>query len=105
MERLTLFHGTVQEAAAKQGHGGFDGYNLSDIFEYLSSEQCEAIYRTLLQQANPGARFAYWNMLVPRRLSENLSDQVRFLEEESLRLFRRDRAFFYSRFIIEEVQP
>jgi S-adenosylmethionine-diacylglycerol 3-amino-3-carboxypropyl transferase len=36
MQNLTLYHGPIQEAAHAHGAGGFDGFNLSDIFEYLS---------------------------------------------------------------------
>ena len=54
---------------ASTGAPGFDGYNLSDIFEYLDPETSAAVYGRLLDAARPGARFAYWNMLVPRRLA------------------------------------
>jgi S-adenosylmethionine-diacylglycerol 3-amino-3-carboxypropyl transferase len=52
--------------------------------------------------ARPGARFAYWNMLVPRRLGTSFPDRIRLLENEARELFARDQAFFYSAFILEE---
>ncbi len=107
-DRLTLHLGPIDEAAeAYRGDGsvgsrGFDGFNLSDIFEYLDEPTSAAVYGRLLDAARPGARFAYWNMLVPRRLSTAFPDRVRYLETESRELFAKDLAFFYSAFIVEE---
>lgn len=103
LDRLTLFEGSVEEAAAAHRGPGFDGFNLSDIFEYIDPENSAAIYGRLLETARPGARFAYWNMLVPRRLGTSFPERVRPLEDEARELFARDRAFFYSAFVLEEV--
>ena len=91
-------------AAGVTSHGPFDGFNLSDIFEYLDEPTCAAIYETLLGAARPAARFAYWNMLVPRRRPDSTIDRVRSLTERAEALFAVDRAFFYSAFVLEEVK-
>jgi S-adenosylmethionine-diacylglycerol 3-amino-3-carboxypropyl transferase len=105
LARLTLHRGSVEEAAAAHGGpAGFDGYNLSDIFEYLDPETCRKIYGELLRRARTGARFAYWNMLVPRRAPGEHAGKVRHLEELSRGLLERDLAFFYSAFVVEEVR-
>jgi len=101
LDKLTLFEGPIDEAA-KSGEG-FDGFNLSDIFEYLDEPTSTEVYARLLETARPGARFAYWNMLVPRRLSTAFPGRVRYLEAESRELFARDLAWFYSAFVVEEV--
>lgn len=104
LDRLVLFEGPVDEAAREhRGDSGFDGFNLSDIFEYLDEPASAEVYGALLETARPGARFAYWNMLVPRRLSSAFPGRVRYLEEESRELLAKDLAFFYSAFIVEEV--
>ncbi|HLX06451.1 MAG TPA: DUF3419 family protein [Thermoanaerobaculia bacterium] len=115
-EALALHLGAIDEvgAAIVAGGGGrFDGFNLSDIFEYLDPPACARIFRGLLAAANPGARLAYWNMLVPRRCpppepaaaspGAATAPRVRPLDEEAAALFARDRAFFYSAFVLEEV--
>jgi S-adenosylmethionine-diacylglycerol 3-amino-3-carboxypropyl transferase len=102
LDRLVLFRGTVQDAAREHGAGGFDGFNLSDIFEYLDPPTCREVYGPLLDVARPTARLAYWNMLVPRSCPGEFEHRVRSLTEEANRLFRRDLAFFYSAFILEE---
>ena len=103
LEWLTLFRGSIEDAAREYGDDGFDGYNLSDIFEYLPENICQRIYEQLLAVARPRARLAYWNMLVPRTCPAPLSHRVRRLSELDQRLFERDLAFFYSAFVVEEV--
>jgi len=49
------------------------------------------------------ARLAYWNMLVPRRFSNQIT-QLTYIEDLSKKLFAEDKAFFYSDFIVEEVR-
>jgi len=102
LDRLTLFHGPVEEAAAKYGGAGFDGFNLSDIFEYLSPEACRELYAALLGTARSGARLVYWNMLAPRSCPGELLSRVRPLAELAARLHALDMAFFYTTFVVEE---
>jgi S-adenosylmethionine-diacylglycerol 3-amino-3-carboxypropyl transferase len=103
LERLTLVEGAIEEAARVHRDQGFDGFNLSDLFEYLDPATCERVYGTLLESARPGARLAYWNMMVPRRCPEPLRARVRPLDAVAAPLFRADRAFFYRAFVVEEV--
>ncbi len=78
-------------------------YNLSDIFEYMSEENYQMLLERLVSAANPGARLAYWNMLVPRQRPESMSGRLRSLSDVAATLHQQDKAFFYSRFVLEEV--
>ncbi len=69
----------------------------------MSEESTTDLLECVTRHANPGARLAYWNMLAPRSRPPSLADRLRPLREEAQRLFLQDKAFFYSRFIIEEV--
>lgn len=100
---LVLFRGSVQQAARAHAGHGFDGFNLSDIFEYVDTPTFSSIYGALLDVARPNARLAYWNMLAPRSCPNEFRSRVRRLQEEARRLFARDQAFFYSAFVLEEV--
>jgi len=102
-DRLTLHHGPIDESAEVHAGAGFDGFNLSDMFEYLDPAACEAVYERLLESARPGALFAYWNLLVPRRVPRRFADRVTPLAERARELFARDRAFFYQDFVLEEL--
>lgn len=99
LDKLTLVRGSIDEAAV----GRFDGFYLSDIFEYVDEQTHEAMYERLLNASNPGARLAYWNLLVPRRVPVRFASRVQELREEANALFARDLAFFYSAFVLEEV--
>ncbi|HVC94002.1 MAG TPA: DUF3419 family protein [Pirellulales bacterium] len=103
LEGLTLFHGSIEQAGREHGAGGFDGFNLSDIFEYLDADTSCRLYRELVDLARPGARFAYWNTLVARSCPADLIGRVRPLKELAHELFARDRAFFYSNFEVDEL--
>ena len=81
----------------------YDAFNLSDIFEYMSEANTLDLLERILAGANPGARLAYWNMLAPRSRPEVLSARLKSFDDEAGRLFAGDRAFFYSRFVVEEV--
>jgi len=103
LDRLILHQGSIQDAAKKYGSEKFDGFNLSDIFEYLDEPACVEIYGTLLNYSRSGARLAYWNMLVPRQCPKKFENRVEYKTALSEDLFARDKAFFYSKFIVEEV--
>jgi S-adenosylmethionine-diacylglycerol 3-amino-3-carboxypropyl transferase len=101
VERIRVHRGPVEEAARAAG-GRFDAFNLSDIFEYMDPSDHERVYAALLETARPGARFAYWNLLVPRRRPSSLAERVRSLAAQAEALSSRDRAFFFSAFVLEE---
>jgi len=103
--RLHLYHGGIENAAMAHGSDGFDGFNLSDIFEYLPDNAAEALYAQLIHTARPHARLAYWNLLVPRTCPPSLRDRVRPLSDLAAKLHASDRTFFYSAFHIDEVLP
>jgi len=98
LHRLRVVEGAVQEAA-----GPFHGMNLSDIFEYMSVPEFESVYAALLDRAAPGARLAYWNMLVVRDRPAREQGRARPLAELSATLHARDRAWFYRAFRVDEV--
>lgn len=98
LERLSWRLGPAETAP-----GPFDGFNLSDIFEYMAPDEHERVYRELVTRARPGARLVYWNMLAPRRRPEALRERVRELEELARELHARDRAWFYQSLRVDEV--
>jgi len=81
-----------------------DGFNLSDIFEYMSRETFEKVYGKIVGAANRGARLVYWNMMAPRRMPEVFGSRVSRLTSLERRGKAEDKAFFYSDFVVEEVR-
>ncbi len=102
LDRLEWRCCTLEEFL-ESSRGAFDAFNLSDIFEYISVETYERLLRLIIRAAKPGARLAYWNMLVPRRRPDSLAAFLDPLKQLSDSLFAREKAFFYSAFVVEEV--
>ncbi|WP_298961455.1 DUF3419 family protein [uncultured Roseibium sp.] len=98
LDRITLIEGAVD----RTNLGQFDGFNLSDIFEYMSLEETEEVYERLLSVANARSRFVYWNMMAPRSAPPVFSDRVRRLSELETQLKQLDKAFFYADLVVEE---
>ncbi|MEM7384146.1 MAG: DUF3419 family protein [Verrucomicrobiota bacterium] len=103
IDRLEWRLGSIEDAIGELGPDSVARFNLSDIFEYMSEENFHKLLEKLTHAATPGARLAYWNMLAPRCRPEIMADRLRPLEELSRTLHLKDKAFFYSRFVVEEV--
>jgi S-adenosylmethionine-diacylglycerol 3-amino-3-carboxypropyl transferase len=101
--KLVLFKGGIAEALEAHRSRKFDGFNLSDIFEYMSYSDYVQLLRLLIEGSNPGARLAYWNMLADRLPPAECRGRLEPLEERALQLFQQDKTFFYKAFRIEEV--
>lgn len=102
IDRLVIFKGDLREALQREQKTMFDGFNLSDIFEYMSYNQYEEEVKGILGHANPGARLVYWNMLADRKHINGLEKKMRFLDKEAAELFKQDKAFFYKSLIVGE---
>jgi S-adenosylmethionine:diacylglycerol 3-amino-3-carboxypropyl transferase len=103
LNRLEWHRKPIEQIAPQLDGDKIDRANLSDIFEYMSVENTRLLLGSLADNATDGARFAYWNMIVPRKGAEYLPRRLRPLSELSSRLFERDKAFFYRDFVVEEV--
>lgn len=103
LDRLEWRQRSLEDHIAAAPGETFDRCNLSNVFEYMSEPNYHATLDRLLVHANDGARFAYWNLFVPRSRPEGLAHRLRPLTDLAARLYRQDRAFFYSRFVVEEV--
>ena len=101
LDRLDIRQGAL-EAFVSTGEKA-DGFNLSDIFEYMTLETFAAVYGSIVDAARPGARLVYWNMMAPRRVPSAFAARVRRMAEVEARGKAADKAFFYSDFVVEEV--
>lgn len=101
VDRLKLIKGNTIDALDMLNIN-FDCFNLSDIFEYMDPDTFKKNTEKLLCHSNSGARFAYWNMLVERRMSSIYPEDLHYNEGLSNDLFKRDKAFFYKSFYLEE---
>jgi len=79
----------------------YDAYCLSNIFEYISDEQFKAIAESWAEHIPADAKLAYWNLMAPRSFSE-IDPQHYIYDTLCDELTKRDKGFFYSRFITEQ---
>lgn len=99
IDRIRLVQAPIETA----GEGPFDGFNLSDIFEYMAPSEHARCYAALVDRAAPGARLVYWNLLAPRARPDALADRVHPLRETADALHARDLAWFYGALHVDRV--
>jgi len=102
LDRIEIRPGSL-EAFVSTGEKA-NGFNLSDIFEYMSPEVYAQVYGSILKASAPKARLVYWNMMAPRRVPAAFANKVKTLTDLEDVLKTQDKAFFYSDFVIEEIQ-
>ncbi|TLV02919.1 DUF3419 family protein [Dyadobacter luticola] len=100
---LHLKQGFAQDAMTDFGR--FHAMNLSDIFEYMDEKLFKTTSETLIKGMEKGGKLAYWNLMVPRRISAILPGKVEFCRDISENLSRIDKGFFYNQFILNRVRP
>lgn len=103
LDRLEWHNVALEDYLADAGAAQFDGFNLSNIFEYMGLPAYHALLAQLIRAARPGARLVYWNLLAPRRRPADLAGALIALDSLAVNLHRQDRAFFYSALVIEQV--
>ncbi len=103
LDRLEWHCLSIEELLEAEPELRVDCHNLSDIFEYMSDDYFHELLSKLIAHSREGARFAYWNMLVPRSRPPGLADKLISNHELAERLHLEDKAFFYSRFVVETV--
>jgi S-adenosylmethionine-diacylglycerol 3-amino-3-carboxypropyl transferase len=105
LDRLEWQCTSMEDFLASVGRGAIDRFNLSDIFEYISEENYASMLEQLVRAGRPGGRLVYWNMLAPRSRPAAFAALLQPLTELAQQLYLKDKAFFYSAFIIEEILP
>jgi S-adenosylmethionine-diacylglycerol 3-amino-3-carboxypropyl transferase len=103
LNKLIIFQGNVIEALQAHSELKFDGFNLSDIFEYMSYDQYTNELLYILGASTKGARLVYWNMLVDRQAPEKIRDKLQPMYDIMLELFPLNKAFFYKSLVVERV--
>ena len=90
LDRLEWGCQSVEDFLASSDAPAADRFNLSNIFEYMSEANYYALLERLVRHARPGARLAYWNMLVPRTRPASMADRLEPLTDLSARLFAEE---------------
>ncbi len=102
IDKISLHSKTVEEFVQDPKIEPITKFNLSDIFEYMSDEQMQKIVEQIIKHSPKGTRLAYWNMLADKQASKYFDD-LKLNEELSDDLWHKDKAFFYTKFLVEEI--
>lgn len=105
LDRLELRVASVENWLETAADRSIDRFNMSDVFEYLSEGASDRVFENIARCARPGARIAYWNMMVPRRRPARLAARLYTLDAESRCLQQRALTFFYGGFWVDEMRP
>jgi S-adenosylmethionine-diacylglycerol 3-amino-3-carboxypropyl transferase len=104
LDRLEWHCASFDEYLQSIPANSFHAFNLSDIFEYLSLKEYHRYLKLCVYAGVSGARLAYWNMLVPRSRPLQMASRLEPQVELANALHARDKAFFYSDFVVEEIR-
>jgi S-adenosylmethionine-diacylglycerol 3-amino-3-carboxypropyl transferase len=104
LDRLDVRRCSLEEFVAGYDGAAVDGWNLSDVFEYVDEAAYGALLARIAATSSPRARLAYWNMLVARRRPDALAPFLAQREDVAAPLRARDRVPFYGDFVVEEAR-
>jgi S-adenosylmethionine-diacylglycerol 3-amino-3-carboxypropyl transferase len=99
IDRMEIREISIEQAVCEEE---FTKFNLSNIFEYMDSNNFAAILKLLVKHSNRGAMFAFWNLMVERKLSDVVPSLFIYHRSRSNALSQKDKLFFYHNFILEE---
>jgi len=103
LDRLEWRNESLEAFLNNKKDAPIDCFNLSDVFEYMPQERYEKLLRLIVRAGKHGARLAYWNILAVRSRPDSMQDQLRSMMDLARSLHARDKAFFYSAFVVEEI--
>ncbi|MEP0822691.1 MAG: DUF3419 family protein [Ignavibacterium sp.] len=104
VERITIVTEKCDRYLSRMPGNTISRFNFTNIFEWMSPADCEAILRETVRVAKPGAILTYRNLLVPRSRPETLAHEIEPLEDLANALFERDLSFIYDRYVVERVR-
>lgn len=103
LDRLEWHAASLEATLDEAAPDTFDAFNLSDVFEYVSTDHYQRLLEQCAAVGRPGARLAYWNLFVPRHRPDALADRLQPQRDRADRLHARDKTFFYGDFVLETV--
>lgn len=99
LDRLITFNGLAEEAFKK--FHNFNRFNLSNIFEYMNPALFKSVSENIVRNSEPGSLFAYWNLMVPRRMAK-VSKALTEINESSKLWSEKDKGCFYTSFNLDQ---
>lgn len=101
VDRIKIVRGDLEGYLHTLEPDSLSALYLSDLFEWVSAEHHETMLRAITGVTRPGARWVYWNLLVPRSRPDSLADAIEVHDQRARELHQRDLAFVYGCFHLE----
>jgi S-adenosylmethionine-diacylglycerol 3-amino-3-carboxypropyl transferase len=110
LDKVVLVEGSLQRFLEQLPSDSIDAFNLSDVFEYMTEDNCEILSHSINRVARRGGRLAYWNMAVDRfanQYDNNLFATRCFGQNQNSQiqgdqsLAAASKTFFYKRFCLD----
>jgi len=79
-------------------------FNVSDVFEPLSKELTQELFREIYRVAKNGARILFWNNLVSRKPEGELTDKFVLDAKKHTEVKNKNKVFFYDSFYIMTIK-
>ncbi len=102
-ERIELRHQSLEDCLDSLPANSVNAFNLSDVFEYMSSTHYQKFLAKIIQVGTSDAHLVYWNMMTPRTRPAKFATNLLEMSELSQELYRKNKAFFYRRLVIEKI--
>jgi S-adenosylmethionine-diacylglycerol 3-amino-3-carboxypropyl transferase len=104
LERLTIVNDALEEYLPSVPEGRFSKFYLSDVFEYMSPEAAERLFREIWRTGRAGGVLSYRNLLAPRSRPESMAAMLEPDEALARECNARDRSFVYARHCVERIR-
>jgi S-adenosylmethionine-diacylglycerol 3-amino-3-carboxypropyl transferase len=99
ISNLRTHHGFITDLTLDSNY--FNYMNLSNIFEYMNPSEFHLNVQHIHKMLVPEGKIAYWNLMVPRRISQLEPNWFRHSHSLSQALTEMDQGFFYDQFLID----
>jgi len=104
LHKLKIVTMDLGKFLARAPDNSFSKFNLSDVFEAMSVEQTNSVFKELVRVGRGGGIVVFWDNLVHRQHPASLNAAIMTDFEKSKKLAAADRAFLYSNFTLEKIQ-
>jgi S-adenosylmethionine-diacylglycerol 3-amino-3-carboxypropyl transferase len=106
VKRLTPHTEALETYLGRPDTGTFDGFYLSNIFDWMAASEIERVLERIIAVARPGARICYWTNLLNRPWEPgDQFPELRFDREIAASILAKHRAPGYSACAVATIEP
>jgi len=102
--KIEIITSDVGDFLVRQPPNSFSRFNLSDIFETMSEDSKDHLFKELIRTGRNNSIIVYWNNLVERDFPIFFNNYISTDRKATILLHQNDRAFFYNKLIINRIK-